>query len=160
MISAQSGWVIALSLALGLVLQVWPLPLEWRWYRPEFTLLILFYWSLALPHRVGVISAACVGFALDLLNGIAIGSMAAGLVLSTLFILFNYQRIRQFDAIQQTVTIALLVALTLLVERWLQGLLGVGVQGLDFLQSLPMTALCWLPVRTMLRALRRYYEVS
>lgn len=160
MIAARASWVIIGTVLLALVLYAMPLPAAWRWYRPELPMLVLFYWSLALPHRVGVISAACVGFALDLLNGTALGSLAAGMVLSALFILLNYQRIRQFDLIQQSVVMALLVALALVVERWLQNLVGVGSRGLMFLYPVLLSLLCWPLTKTVLRQLRRSYEVS
>lgn len=160
MIQASPRWVIPFTLLAALVVYALPLPFEWRWYRPEWPMLVSFYWSLALPHRVGIVSAAAVGFALDLLDGITLGLQATGMVASTLFLLLNYQRIRQFDGIQQSLVVTLLVALTLVIEQWLRNLLGIANVGLEFLYSLVLTALMWPIVRNLLRGLRRHYEVS
>lgn len=160
MIGGRSNWVIVATTLVALVIYVVPIPLEWRWYRPEWPILVLFYWSLSLPHRVGILSAAITGFAIDMLDGTTFGALALGMVVSTLFILLNYQRIRQFDLLQQSAIMTLLVALALVIERWLQNLLGVGGTELKFLYSLPFTALMWPLVREVLRGLRRYYEVN
>lgn len=159
MTETRGTWVIVLSLIVALVMYVAPIPTEWRWFRPELPMLVLFYWVLALPHRVGVISAASVGFALDIMDGTAVGALAVGMVLSVVFLLFSYQRIRQFDTFQQSVVIALVTALALVIERWLQTLVGIGSSELRFLYPIPLTAVCWPFVRTVLRSLRRYYEV-
>ncbi len=156
----NASWVIWLTLFVALVLYVLPIPLNWRWYRPELPMLVLFYWSLALPHRVGIISAALVGLGLDLLDGAAVGALALGMAMSNLSVLLSYQRIRQFDGLQQSVVVGLLVALSLMIERWLQNLVGIGASGFGFLCPVPMSILLWVPVRNALRIVRRYYEVA
>lgn len=159
MIGANNGWIIVATLVVALLFHAAPLPLEWRWFRPELVILTLFYWSLALPHRVGIVSAAVTGLLVDILNGSAVGALAMGMVIADAFILLNYQRIRQFDALQQSVTLGVLVALALVVEHWLMRAIGLGGTGLAFLWSVPLTLLCWLPLRATLRHLRRQFEV-
>ena len=53
----QALWVIYVSLGIALMTMLLPLPMEWRIVRPDFVALTLFYWVLALPHRVGVATA-------------------------------------------------------------------------------------------------------
>ena len=43
------------TLSLGLVFVLIPLPVEWRVIGPDAIALILFYWVIALPHRVGIL---------------------------------------------------------------------------------------------------------
>lgn len=156
----HARWVIWISLLIALVIYVLPMPLEWRWYRPEWPLLVLFYWGLAIPHRVGILSASMTGFALDMIHGTAVGAMAVGCVVAMLVILLNYQRIRQFDSFLQTITLGLLVSLVLLIELWLHNLTGVGSTGLASMTSVPMSMLLWPVIRNVLRAVRRYYGVD
>jgi len=123
-------------------------------------LMVLFYWVLALPQRVGVFSAMSLGLVLDLLDGIAVGAIAAGSSVGALVILLNYQRLRQFDALQQTFVIGLILAVALIVVERLQNLLGFSSDGLQFLYSIPLSMLLWIPLRNLLRSFRRYYEVA
>jgi len=145
---------------MAFVLYALPLPLEWRWYRPEWPLLVLFYWGLAIPHRVGIFSAALTGGVLDVINGTALGGLAMGSVVGMLVVLLNYQRIRQFDTLLQSFTIGLMLTLALLVEQWLHSAAGWGAPGLAVLKSVPLSVLLWPMVRRVLRTIRRDYEVE
>ena len=63
MTRAHAVWVIYASLVGALLLTLLPLPMDWRGLRPDLAALALFYWVLALPHRVGVATAFTVGVA-------------------------------------------------------------------------------------------------
>ena len=53
---ARGYWVILLTFTLAYVLAVLPLPQWLMWARPEWVALALVYWTIALPHRVGIAS--------------------------------------------------------------------------------------------------------
>src|SRR6056300_1346256 len=156
----RGSWLIIATIVASIVFYLVPLPFDWRWFRPELPLMVLFYWVLALPQRVGVFSAMSLGLVLDLLDGIAVGAIAAGSRVGVLVILLNYQRLRQFDALQQTFVIGLILAVVLIVVERLQNLLGFSSDGLRFLYSIPLSMLLWIPLRNLLRFFRRYYEVG
>ena len=156
----RDSWLIIATIVASIVFYLVPLPFDWRWFRPELPLMVLFYWVLALPQRVGIFSAMSLGLALDLLDGIAVGAIAAGSSVGVLVILLNYQRLRQFDALQQTFVIGLILAVVLIVVERLQNLLGFSSDGLQFLYSIPLSMLLWIPLRNLLRSFRRYYEVG
>ena len=103
MTRAHAGWVIYASLVGALLFTLLPLPMDWRGLRPDLAALALFYWVLALPHRVGVATAFTVGVAQDLIEGAPLGLSSPGLMLATLLLLYNYQRIRQFDQISRCI---------------------------------------------------------
>ena len=156
----RGTWLIIMTLVISVILQVLPLPFEWRGFRPELVLLVLFYWVLALPQRIGVVTALLVGLSIDFLDGLAIGAAGAGTSIGGLIILLNYQRIRQFDSLQQTFLIGLVLAIVLLVTQRLHGLLGYTADGLEFLYSVPVSMVLWIPIRNFLRGYRRYYEIA
>ena len=156
----RGTWLIVITLVISLILQVVPVPFEWRGFRPELVMLVLFYWVLALPQRIGMITAVLVGLSIDFLDGFAIGAAGAGASIGSLIILLNYQRIRQFDSLQQTFLIGLVLAIVLLVTQRLHGLLGYTADGLEFLYSVPISMVLWIPIRNFLRGYRRYYEIA
>jgi len=157
---AHARWVISASLMLALIIYTVPMPRAFAWFRPELPVVVLMYWVLALPHTAGVITATLVGICMAILQGNTPGALSLGLVVSVLVLLFTYQRVRQFDIVQQSITITLLVGVSLIIERvLLLSAGGVVAEGYVFLAPLPLTLLCWYPVRAILRGLRRYYEV-
>ena len=156
----RGTWLIIMTLVISLILQVAPVPFELRGFRPDLILLVLFYWILALPQRIGVFTAMLVGLSIDLLDGLAIGATAAGASIDSLILLLNYQRLRQFDSLQQTFVIGLVLAIVLLVAERLRGLLGFTSDGLEFLYSVPLSMLLWIPLRNFIRTYRQYYEIA
>jgi rod shape-determining protein MreD len=155
----RSTWAIYLSLTCGLLVMLLPLPVEWRFIRPDFVALFLFYWVLALPHRVGVTTAFLLGVGQDLIEGSPIGLSSLGLMVATIVLIANYQRIRQFDAIQQSLMILVLMMLSSGIEHWLRDGINIPVASWAGLVNLAVSTVCWLPIRQVLRYFRRYYEV-
>ena len=58
---ATLSLVVLASLLLAMVLRIIPLPKEWFVYNPDWVLLFLIYWAMAVPERVGLGYAWCVG---------------------------------------------------------------------------------------------------
>ena len=145
MTRAHAVWVIYVSLAAALLFTLLPLPMDWRSFRPDVAALALFYWVLALPHRVGVATAFTVGVAQDLIEGAPLGLSSPGLMLATLLLLYNYQRIRQFDLLQQSLAILVLMLLSAGIEQWLRN--GIDVPAVPWagVAGMICSMLLWVP---------------
>ncbi|MDP0919657.1 rod shape-determining protein MreD, partial [Klebsiella pneumoniae] len=59
------GLIVFATFLVGMVLSQMPLPDLLVWARPEWVVLILIYWVMALPHRIGLGSAFLLGVLLD-----------------------------------------------------------------------------------------------
>ncbi len=153
-------WVIVLSFFAAYVLAVIPMPHWMQWVRPEWLALILIYWTIALPHRVGILTALLLGLGLDALEGAVLGQNAFSLVVVALLSLTLYQRLRVFALWQQAGTVFVLVGINQLVCQWVQNLEGVGAPSLLFLLPAVSSALLWPLVLHLLRQLRRHYMVA
>ena len=159
MTRAHAVWVIYASLSAALLFTLLPLPMDWRGFRPDVAALTLFYWVLALPHRVGVATAFVVGVTQDLVEGAPMGLSSPGLMSATLFLLYNYQRIRQFDLLQQSLAIMVLILLSAGIEQWLRNGIDIPTVPWPGVAGMICSMLFWVPIRTILRHFRRYYEV-
>lgn len=157
---SQGTWVIALTLLVAAVLAVLPLARSLAWWRPEWILLTLVYWTIALPHRVGLLTALGMGLIVDVLEGAPIGQnmLALGLVVTLAGLM--YQRVRVFTVVQQAGVIFVLAGIQQLVVQWLQGLEGLAGSGFQFLLPALTSALLWPLVMPFLRGLRRSYRVA
>jgi len=157
---AHGYGVILASFFLALVLAVLPLPLWLQWGRPEWVALTLIYWTLALPHRVGIATALVLGIFLDVLEGAVLGQNAFALVVVALLALTLYQRLRVFSLLQQGAVVFVLVGINQMICQWVQNLQGAGATTLLFMLPAFSSALLWPFVLHILRALRRHYRVS
>ncbi len=137
--SSRGFFAIAMSCLLALLLHVMPLP-EWAvWCRPAWTVLVLIYWVMALPYRVGLGWAWCLGLCVDSLSGSVMGEHALVLVLICYVVEKIHRQLRMFPLWQQAWIVGLLVLVN-------QGLLLI-IQGmLNQLSS--DIALFWLPALT------------
>ena len=151
--------IVCTFLAAG-VLTVLPLPGWLQWGRPEWVALILIYWCMALPQRVGIATALVAGLGVDVLEGAILGQNALALVVVALLSLLLYQRLRVYSILQQAGVVFILVGISQMICQWIQNI--DGVSGLPELFLLPAlsSALLWPVMFLVLRALRRYFEVS
>lgn len=147
--------MVWLSLVLALCLQVMPLADGWQVFRPEWIGLMLIYWCMRTPDRVGVFHAFVIGILVDLIEGTALGQHA--LILSFLAFLcaLVYPRFRAYSLVQQSVLVLVLLGLVQLIEQWLRTLTGEFSIHLSFLIPSLISALLWPWLFTMLQALER-----
>lgn len=105
MTSVSNYKVIYLSFFIGLVCAIFPLPIMLNAFRPDWMILIIFYWVLALPQRVSIGHAFVLGLLLDLLLGSILGMHALLFSVLAYAISISYQRIRYFTLVQTTLLI-------------------------------------------------------
>jgi rod shape-determining protein MreD len=152
--------VILLTFVVAYVLAVMPFPQWLQWGRPEWVALVLIYWCIALPHRVGIATGLVLGVGLDVLEGAVLGQNAFALVVVALLSLLLYQRLRVYSLWQQSAVVFILVGINQLICQWVQNLEGLGARTVLFLLPAFSSALLWPVVLHLLRSLRRTYRVS
>ncbi len=155
----QGGSVIVLSFIIALALHMLPLP-DWAEpLRPDWLVLVLVYWCIAIPERVGVVTGWLAGLLLDVANGALLGQNALILAIVAYLALRLHQRIRVFPLWQQSVSVMLLVTLHLMLVLWIKGILGQSIETWAYWLSAPSSLLAWPLVYLTLRQLRRAYQV-
>ncbi|MCP1313290.1 MULTISPECIES: rod shape-determining protein MreD [unclassified Halomonas] len=146
---------IWLSLVLALCLQVMPLADGWQMYRPDWIGLMLIYWCMRVPDRVGVFHGFVIGLLIDLIDGSVLGQHALVFSLLAFLCALVYPRFRAYSLVQQAVLVLVLLGLIQLIEQWLRVLTGVFSIHLSFLIPSLISALLWPWLATMLVALER-----
>lgn len=147
--------VIYLSLVVALVLMILPLP-DWvQIYRPNWVALVLLYWSMALPKRVGLWFAFFTGIVLDVSQGTLLGQHTLALVVVIFINLNFYQRIRVLALAQQAIYIFLLLLINQMLVAWVEGVMGRPTPWLTFFGAPFIGTLIWPWVFVVLRDIRR-----
>ncbi len=155
----QAYWVILSSFFIALVLTVLPMPAWLQWGRPEWASLALIYWVIALPQRVGLVTAVLLGVFIDTLEGAVLGQNALALTVVATLALTLYQRLRVYNLWQQSAVVFVLVGIHQMICQWVQTLQGAGATSLMFLLPAVSSALLWPFVLHSLRGARRRYRV-
>ena len=156
----QGMGVVALSFLAALMLMIVPLP-EWaRQLRPEWVSLVLIYWVLALPHRIGLGVAWTLGLLLDVMRDTLLGQHALALVIIAYIVIQIHQRLRLFPLWQQSMVVFLLLLIQTIVIFWIKGVIGEAPSFWYTLLPALMSAIFWSAVFVLLRHVRRLYKVS
>jgi len=155
----QGGGVIIATFVAGFLLTILPLPQALEIWRPDWVMLTLLYWALALPERIGVGIAWVVGLLKDALVGTLLGQYALAYVLATYLIIKLHQRIRLHPLWQQALSILVLLALSQLLVLWVNGIIGRPAHSWLYWMPSLVGALLWPVVFTLLRAVRRNFLV-
>lgn len=151
---------ILVSLVVGVVLQIIPMPSTIDLYRPDWLFMILVYWAMALPNRVGVITAGVCGLILDILYGTALGVHSFSMAVPVYIVSSNYQRFRNYSMLQQALLILVLCSVFHLIVYWLQYLItGIEFNWM-FLRPAITSVIFWPWLFWFLRKFRRNLRVT
>lgn len=157
---ARNRWVILLTFVAALMLTIAPMPPGMAAFRPEWLALVLIYWCMALPHRVGIGWAWVLGLALDVMRGALFGEHALGLALVAFLVTQQHQKLRVMPRLQQALGVLVLVMLMQFTVWWIEGITGHARHSWEYWAPSITSALLWPLVFPMLRRLRRRYRVT
>jgi len=147
-------------LFIAYLLAIVPFPVWAMNYRPEWIPMVLIYWVMALPYRVGIGWAFVVGLLLDILEGSILGLNAMALVIIAYVTLSLHLRLRMFSSFQQAGLVLALVGLNLMICHWLQIVTGQTVaSNMMFLMAAVTSAVIWPSIFQLLRQTRRSFDV-
>lgn len=104
-----SNWFVAASLVLALILNFLPLQGDMLTFRPDFVAIVIAYWSVNYPHKIGMSVAFGMGLLMDVGNTGILGQHAlAYCVIIYLTVIFG-RRLRLFNSMQQAPQIGLIL---------------------------------------------------
>jgi rod shape-determining protein MreD len=155
----HAGWIIVASFIAAFMLTAMPLP-DWAIsWRPAWVAMVLLYWCMALPDRVGIGIAWMLGLLLDVQQGTVLGQNALGLALLAWVTLKSYQRVRVFPLPQQALVVCGYLLFLQFINLWIRGMMGVPPEHWTFWMSAFTSMLLWPWLFIILRDLRRKHHV-
>ncbi|MBU2710089.1 rod shape-determining protein MreD [Zooshikella harenae] len=157
---ANRSWIIWATLFMAYVLCLLPMPSWLAIGRPEWLAMVVIYWGMALPERIGIITAWTLGILLDVMQGVLLGQNALGMVVVAYVALRLHRRIRVFPLLQQSLFILVLVGIYQLISLWARSVVGRMPPNLLFLMPAVVSAVLWPWLFIILRDIRRRYKVS
>ena len=109
MIRTPTPWLIYGSFLLGLVFAIIPLPEPAGAARPYLLAMLLAYWAMEIPLKVGLTTAFVLGVLADLVSSTLLGEQALRMVVLVFLVQRFRARLRFFPLWQQALAIGLLL---------------------------------------------------
>lgn len=161
---SRGGWLILTTIVVAMIFAIFHLPEtapQWLgWLRPAWLAMVVFYWVMELPHRLGLISAWVIGLLMDVLYADPLGLNGFLLAAITYVVWRFYERLRMYSVVQQGGVLFLLVLITESVRIVVQDL--AWSRGWSWGVVLPavMSLLLWPLVYLVLQRLRQQVRVE
>ena len=96
-----------MTFVVGFILSALPLPETIVDWRPCWLAMLLIYWCMALPERVGILSAWLLGLLFDVQQSFILGQHALGFIFLAYVIIKNHKRMRVYPLLQQSLVVCL-----------------------------------------------------
>lgn len=152
--------LIFFSLLLAVALMLIPLPKTFASCRPDIATLVLMYWWLAHPERVGVFYGFVIGILMDVMYGSLFGQYAIGNILIAWVFMKNYQSMRVLPTWQQAFSIFGLLLIKYFIVFWIDKLRGNNDNSFFmYLAPCLTSALIWPYMFSLLRNARRKAKI-
>lgn len=135
-------WSIG-SIVIGLLLQLVPLSSTIAHWRPQFVLLIVFYWLFRSPFLHGVTFAWLSGLLLDIFVGELLGRHAIVFALCAYSIRLIQQRLHHFGVIHQAMLVLFMVLVSQLLLHSITLIFRIGWEGSLSIAPAMTSAIIW-----------------
>ncbi len=151
----RNGWLLPVSLLLGLLLGLLPLPTALMPFRPYWLALVWIFWVLEHEDRVGLGVAFLLGVVADIAFGGLLGEQALRLVVMT-FILQRFRnQLRFFPMPQQALVVGALLLNDRVIGAGLRLALGESQLPWIYWWAPLVGMLLWTPLFVLLDGMRR-----
>ncbi len=152
--------VVSATFVIALVLTAIPLPGWLDLLRPEWAALVLIYWCMALPERIGVGIGWIWGLFLDVMRAGLLGENALSFSLIAYVTHHLYQRVRVFPMWQQALSVMVLIIMHQMLILWVKGITGLASHSWTYWLPSLTSMLIWPLIFTLLRFLRRHFKLA
>lgn len=153
-------WAMIFSAMVALALMIVPLPQWLFFFWPDWIVLIVVYWALYTPDRMGPLIGFIIGIFLEVLFVRQFGVESLGLATLALIVNNSNKQLFILSIWQQTIVVGLFVALFKLITGWLYGLVSDFTITLEYWYSIIGAMLVWPFMIILLNELRHKYRIQ
>lgn len=140
---AERRLPVIITLFVGLMLSIVPLPEAVRPFRPDWLALLLIFWAMHLPRSWSVGTAWVIGLVLDVSYGTLLGQHAVALCVIVFITVRFHLLMRVFPLSQLTATVFALIALYQFILFWINGVAGVSAPPVTYWGPVVSGTIIW-----------------
>ena len=157
--SATPRRPVIVTLIVGLMLTLMPLPESLDPFRPDWLALLVIFWAMQLPHTWSIGTAWIIGLILDVSQGTLLGQHALAFCVIVFITLRFHLLMRVFPLPQLTATVFGLLAVYQFLLFWTNGVAGTHAAATVYWGPVITGALTW-PLLFMVLSGVRYRDQS
>ena len=150
--------IMLITIIFGLFLTLITLPLGY--YAPEWMLLVVIYWAMAMPSNNKMFLAFLSGIILDIVFGQALGVSSLFYVVLIYFILRLYNSLRYMTIAQQAVVLFFFIFIKQHLLVWLYYIIDRNIDYQALLVGSIISAFVWPLIYYTLRFVRRKFHIG
>ena len=150
--------IMLITIIFGLFLTLITLPLGY--YAPEWMLLVVIYWAMAMPSNNKMFLAFLSGIILDIVFGQALGVSSLFYVVLIYFILRLYNSLRYMTIAQQAVVLFFFIFIKQHLLVWLYYIIDRNIDYQALLVGSIISAFVWPLIYYTLRFIRRKFHIG
>lgn len=157
--SLRLAFGVFISAFVALVLTVVQLPSWIFYFWPDWIAIVVAYWALVSPNRIGPFVGFIIGTLLEVLFVRKFGVLGFGLATLAFIVNSTSQQLRALSIWQQMVSIGVFVGIFKLLTGWLSGLVAGFTITPEYWYSLLGSVLIWPFAYILLEELRRAVRI-
>lgn len=151
---------ILLTFFAALFLALLPMP-EWAvWGRPAWVLLVLIFWTLAVPTRVNVGMAWVMGLLIDILNGSMLGEHALAMTMVIYLVYQSRMRVNMYPLLQQGLSVFIFVIFYQFILYCIEGFMGAAPLSRWYWLSSLTSMLLWPWFYVLMHDYRKWVRIE
>ena len=146
---------IPFTLVVGLLLNLLPWSGALLWVRPDFVALVLLYWCIEQPRRIGFVTAWLLGLFMDVADGSLFGQHALAYSILAYAGIVLHRRVLGFSGTPQIVHVVVLLLMNDLIVLAIRLLAGADFPGYQYFLGSFVAGALWLPLGALLKLPQR-----
>lgn len=154
LLPVKAGFIVAtLIAALFLNLLPWSGPALWA--RPDFVALVVLYWCIEQPRKVGFVAAWLLGLFMDVADGTLFGQHALAYSILAYAGIVLHRRVLRFSGTAQVVHVVALLLMNDLIVLTIRAAAGAEFPGFHYFIGTFVAGVLWLPLGVLLKLPQR-----
>ncbi len=146
---------IALTLIAALLANLLPWSGVWLWIKPDFVALVLLYWCIEQPRRVGFVAAWLFGLFMDVADGTLFGQHALSYSILAYAGIVLHRRVLGFSGTPQVLHVVILLLMNDIFVLTIRMLAGAEFPGFQYFVGSFVAGALWLPLGALLKLPQR-----
>ncbi len=150
LLPAKTGY-IALTLIAALLVNLLPWSGYGLWIKPDFVALVVLYWCVEQPRKMGFVAAWLLGMLMDVADGTLFGQHALAYIILAYAGIVLHRRVRMFAVTPQALHIIPLLLLNDLIIVIVRMLAGADFPGWHYFIGSFVAGALWPPLSALLK---------